>query len=267
MDTLCIQETIYANILLASTTHCTLYSTQSSNSGDVYTHGWWAKYILCSVTSSTQWLVMAARLKIGRPLCCHFRAKFASVNFNLLRSDSCKSGFVARIWDMFSRQADVGKQFCEGQSCWFWHHGFIPSPFCAWASQTNCEQLKSLVTISANNCWLVLILSSSEKSILQQGGWARCGPSPPKKHCVGGLRGFAYWMAPRHQYWLQFFFRKGYVCADVGRWGKTAVGGVKEASTYLGCTHVAHRHPVAVCCTLLACYRWQLWETCPLPCF
>ena len=37
-------------------------------------------------------------------------------------------------------------------------------------------------------------------------------------------------MAPRNQYRLQFFFRKGYVCADV-RWrGKTAVGGVKEAS-------------------------------------
>ena len=135
---------------------------------------------LCSVTPRTQWLLMAARLKIGRPLCCHFRAKFACVNFNLLRSDSCKSGFVARIWDMFSRQADVGKQFCEGQSCRFWHHGFIPSPFCAWASPIVSSW--NPWSRSLNNCWLVLILSSWEKTSLhcklQQGGWARCRPSP-----------------------------------------------------------------------------------------
>ena len=52
---------------------------------------------LCGATPSTYWLVMVGRLKIGRPLCCHFRAKFACVKFNLLRSHSCKSGFVVPI--------------------------------------------------------------------------------------------------------------------------------------------------------------------------
>ena len=38
------------------------------------------------------------------------------------------------------------------------------------------------------------------------------------------------------------------------------MGGVKEAS-HLGCTQ-AHRHPVAVCCTL-ACYRWKCGKLVP----
>ena len=38
------------------------------------------------------------------------------------------------------------------------------------------------------------------------------------------------------------------------------MGGVKEAS-HLGCTQ-AHRHPVAVCCTL-ACNRWKCGKLVP----
>ena len=220
-----------------------------------------ANYTMCSFTPGTQWLVMAAPLKIGLPLCCHFRAKFAFVNFNLLCSNSWKSGFFASIWDFSPCAADKlvsESNFVKVKSCGFWHHGFIPSPFCAWAGPiVNSWNPWSR---SQNNCWLVLTLSSWEKCCLQQSGSARCRPSLP---CVGG---FAYWMAPRNQYWLQFFFRKGYVCADV-RWGEKQLWGRSLGSLPIPCW--LHTSSPTRCCCLLLCSLLSVavWETCPLPCF
>ena len=109
-----------------------------------------ANYTMCSFTPGTQWLVMAAPLKIGLPLCCHFHAKFAFVNFNLLCSNSWKSGFFClylRLQPMCSRQVGVGKQFCEGQVVWVLASWVYSESFLC-MGWPNCEQLKSLVTIS-----------------------------------------------------------------------------------------------------------------------
>ena len=69
-------------------------------------------------------------------------------------------------------------------------------------------------------------------------------------------------MAPRNQYWLQFFFRKGYVCADV-RWGEKQLWGRSLGSLPIPCwLHTSS--PTRCCCLLLpACCQWQCGKLVP----